>query len=186
MQYNTLGYTELTTTQSRSSGGTLVQVSSIKVNPSYAAGTYNNDVAIMKLATSIPTSSTISYAKLAASGSDPAAGTGLTVAGWGTTTSGGSSLPVNLLKVDVPVISRATCNSDYGSGRVTTAMFCAGLTQGGKDSCQGDSGGPIINTSSRVQLGVVSWGEGCAAAGAPGVYSNLGQAGMASFVAANL
>lgn len=161
-------------------------MSSIKVNPSYAAGTYNNDVAIMKLATSIPTSSTISYAKLASSGSDPAAGTGLTVAGWGTTSSGGQSLPVNLLKVDVPVISRSTCNSNYGSGRVTTAMFCAGLSQGGKDSCQGDSGGPIINTSSRVQLGVVSWGEGCAAAGAPGVYSNLGQSSIASFVAANL
>jgi trypsin len=71
-----------TVSQSRTSGGTLVRVSSIKVNPSYSAGTYNNDIAIMKLATSIPTSSTISYAKLAASGTDPAAGTGLTVAGW--------------------------------------------------------------------------------------------------------
>jgi trypsin len=140
----------------------------------------------MKLSTSVPTSSTIAYSKLAASGSDPAAGTGLTVAGWGTTSSGGSSLPVSLLKVDVPVISRATCNSNYGNGAVTTAMFCAGLTQGGKDSCQGDSGGPIINTSTKVQVGVVSWGEGCAAAGAPGVYSNLGLASMNSFITSNL
>ncbi|OAL01786.1 trypsin-domain-containing protein [Phaeosphaeriaceae sp. SRC1lsM3a] len=171
---------------SRTSGGTVVRVSSIKVNPSYSSGTYNNDVAILKLASSIPTSSTISYAQLAASGSDPAAGTGTTVAGWGTTSSGGQSLPVNLLKVDVPVISRTTCNSNYGSGRVTASMFCAGLTQGGKDSCQGDSGGPIVNTATRVQLGVVSWGEGCAAAGAPGVYSNLGQSGLASFIASNL
>ncbi|KAF1917785.1 trypsin-like cysteine/serine peptidase domain-containing protein [Ampelomyces quisqualis] len=171
---------------SRTSGGTLVRVSSIRVNPSYAAGTYNNDVAILKLSTSVPTSSTISYARLPASGSDPAAGLGLSVAGWGTTSSGGQSLPVNLLKVDVPVISRATCNSNYGSGSVTTAMFCAGLTQGGKDSCQGDSGGPIVNAASRVQLGIVSWGEGCAAAGAPGVYTNLGQSGIASFVASNL
>jgi trypsin len=140
----------------------------------------------MKLATAIPTSSTISYAQLAGSGTDPASGTTLTVAGWGTTSSGGSSLPANLLKVDVPVISRATCNSNYGSGRVTTAMFCAGLSQGGKDSCQGDSGGPIVNKSSRVQLGVVSWGEGCAAAGAPGVYSNVGLASMNSFITSNL
>jgi trypsin len=140
----------------------------------------------MKLSTSVPTSSTISYAKLAASGSDPASGTTLSVAGWGTTSSGGQSLPVNLLKVDVPVISRATCNSNYGSGRVTSAMFCAGLTQGGKDSCQGDSGGPIVNSASRVLLGVVSWGEGCAAAGAPGVYSNLGASNLNSFIASNL
>lgn len=140
----------------------------------------------MKLSTSVPTSSTIAYAKLPASGSDPASGTGLTVAGWGTTSSGGQSLPTNLLKVDVPVIARTTCNSNYGSGRVTAAMFCAGLTQGGKDSCQGDSGGPIINTSSKIQLGIVSWGEGCAAAGAPGVYTNLGNSGIASFVSSNL
>jgi trypsin len=52
------------------------------VNPSYAASTYNGDVAIFKLSTAIPTSSTISYAKLPASGSDPAAGTVSTVAGW--------------------------------------------------------------------------------------------------------
>jgi len=171
---------------SRTSGGTVARVSSIKVNPSYSAGTYNNDVAILKLSTSIPTSSSIAYAKLPASGSDPASGTGLTVAGWGTTSSGGQSLPTNLLKVDVPVISRTTCNSNYGSGRVTAAMFCAGLSQGGKDSCQGDSGGPIVNTSSKVQLGIVSWGEGCAAAGAPGVYTNLGNSGIASFVSSNL
>jgi trypsin len=42
------------TPQSRSSGGTLVQVSSIKVNPSYAAGTYNNDVAWPVRALTLP------------------------------------------------------------------------------------------------------------------------------------
>jgi trypsin len=57
-------------------------------------------------------------------------------------------------------------------------MFCAGLTQGGKDSCQGDS--------TKVLVGAVSWGEGCAAPNAPGVYANIGQATLRSFVAANL
>lgn len=68
--------------QNRSSGGTLVSVSSIKVYSGFNSNTLDGDVAIIKLATSIPTSSTISYATLAASGSDPAAGTTLTVAGW--------------------------------------------------------------------------------------------------------
>jgi len=171
---------------SRTSGGVVARVSSITVNPGYSASTYNGDLAIMKLATSIPTSSTISYATLPASGSDPAAGTTLTVAGWGTTSSGGSSLPTNLLKVDVPVVSRSSCQASYGTSAVTTQMFCAGLTQGGKDSCQGDSGGPIINKSTKVLLGAVSWGEGCAAPNAPGVYANIGQATLRSFVAANL
>lgn len=157
----------------RSSGGVLVQVASIKYHPNYVAGTYNNDVAVWKLSTSIPEGNGVTYGTLAAAGTDPAAGTTLTVAGWGVTSSGSSSSPTALRKVDVPVVSRATCNSNYGSGSITSAMFCAGLTQGGKDSCQGDSGGPIY-TSSKVVVGAVSWGNGCAAAGYPGVYANIG------------
>jgi hypothetical protein len=104
----------------------------------------------------------------------------------GTTSSGGSSLPTNLLKVDVPVVSRTSCQASYGTSAVTTQMFCAGLSQGGKDSCQGDSGGPIINKATKVLLGAVSWGDGCALPNAPGVYANIGQATLRSFVAANL
>ncbi|KNG47033.1 trypsin-domain-containing protein [Stemphylium lycopersici] len=171
---------------SRTSGGVTARVASIKVNPGYTSSTFNGDLAIMKLATSIPTSSTIGYATLPASGSDPAAGTTLTVAGWGTTSSGGTSLPTNLLKVDVPVVSRSSCQASYGTSAVTTQMFCAGLAAGGKDSCQGDSGGPIINKSTKVVLGAVSWGNGCAAPNAPGVYANIGQSTLRTFVAANL
>ncbi|KAF2818518.1 trypsin-domain-containing protein [Ophiobolus disseminans] len=171
---------------SRTTGGVLVQVSSITVNQGYVAGTYNGDLAIMKLATAIPTSSTIAYAVLPASGSDPVAGVTTTVAGWGTTSSGGSTLPTNLLKVDVPVVSRTSCRASYGTSAVTVQMFCAGLAAGGKDSCQGDSGGPIIDKATRVLIGAVSWGEGCAAPNAPGVYANIGNPTLRTFVANNL
>lgn len=50
-------------------------------------------------------------------------------------------------------------------------MLCAGYTSGGKDACQGDSGGPLVSGS--TQVGIVSWGRGCAAANYPGVYASV-------------
>lgn len=156
------------------SGGTQVGVSAIKYHESYNSARIDNDVAVWHLATPIAASSTISYATLPAQGSDPAAGTSLTVAGWGILTENGQSLPATLRKVTVPVISRTTCRSNYGTSAITDNMFCAGVTTGGKDSCSGDSGGPIVD-SSKTLLGLVSWGNGCAEAAYPGVYTRVGQ-----------
>ncbi|KEY74969.1 hypothetical protein S7711_01318 [Stachybotrys chartarum IBT 7711] len=158
--------------RNRSSGGVLVGVSRIIIHPSYSSSTFNNDVAVWKLSTNIPTSSTISYASLAASGSDPAAGTNVQVAGWGTTSSGSSSIPVDLRKVTVPIVSRSTCQSQYGASSITTNMVCAGVSTGGRDSCQGDSGGPLV--SGNTLVGIVSWGNGCALANFAGVYARVG------------
>lgn len=52
----------------------------------------------------------------------------------------------------------------------------ASYDQGGVDTCQGDSGGPMFrrdNTNAWIQVGIVSWGEGCARPGYPGVYSEV-------------
>ena len=45
------------------------------------------------------------------------------------------------------------------------------------DACQGDSGGPLVTTEKGrlVQVGIVSFGMGCADARFPGVFTNVGQ-----------
>lgn len=51
------------------------------------------------------------------------------------------------------------------------AHICAGTPAGDTDSCQGDSGGPLI--AARHQIGIVSFGYGCAQRGFPGVYTRV-------------
>jgi hypothetical protein len=65
---------------------------------------------------------------------------------------------------------------------ITDSMICAGEPTPGaraeqvKDTCQGDSGGPLITTGpdgKPVQIGIVSWGDGCGIPSVHGVYSRL-------------
>ena len=103
---------------------------------------------------------------------EPSAGALAVVSGWGTLSSGSSTLPSQLQAVEVEITSPASCNSAYAQyGGITVNMICAGVTGGGKDACQGDSGGPLVVGDKLV--GIVSWGVGCAEARYPGVYSNV-------------
>lgn len=95
----------------------------------------------------------------------------LTTIGFGTTSSGGPTSPV-LLEAAVNFVSMSHCNSfDMYDGAVdATTMLCAAAP--GRDSCQGDSGGPLFDANG-IQVGVTSWGYGCADASYPGIYSNV-------------
>jgi secreted trypsin-like serine protease len=100
-----------------------------------------------------------------------------TVAGWGAAVQGGAQQR-HMLKATVPFISDATCRSygrDY-SGLVASEEICAGFAAGGVDTCQGDSGGPMFRRDSAggwIQVGIVSWGIGCAQPNSPGVYTEV-------------
>ena len=159
---------------STTTAGTAVAVDRILVHPGYNPTTYDQDLALLHLATSQSgqTLAPISYSAM----NSLAAGTSLTVMGWGATRSTAPyEYPYILRQVTVPLIADSVCQTSY-PGEISENMFCAGVMAGGKDSCYGDSGGPIIQGSdaaSALQVGVVSWGDGCAVAGSPGVYTRL-------------
>ncbi|MFI7412118.1 S1 family peptidase [Streptomyces sp. NPDC049627] len=148
--------------------GTVSRVSKIWVHPDYTDATKGNDVAVLTLSTSMPYT-TASYVDSSDTGVY-AAGTTARIVGWGTTSSNGSSSN-QLRTATVPTVSNAGCASSYGSDFIASDMICAGYTSGGVDTCQGDSGGPLLIGG--VLAGITSWGEGCAQAGYPGIYTRL-------------
>ncbi|MGK5679210.1 S1 family peptidase [Actinoplanes sp. URMC 104] len=99
------------------------------------------------------------------------------VMGWGQTREDSLQQEQRLHYAAVPVVPDAKCLEAYGKAGVKLVpdeQICAGLP--GVDTCQGDSGGPMVGRGRRgewVQVGIVSWGLGCARDGYPGVYTQL-------------
>jgi secreted trypsin-like serine protease len=154
------------------------------------APSVGHDVALVRLAR--PWRGPLAVLSLAG-GSDPNAGAQVRVAGFGKTERdpkksalqrfeqpgtkaeflAGSS---RLQETAVETIATTSCRQRYPTAVVGDGQICAGLEQGGKDSCQGDSGGPLVTRDRGgcpYQIGVVSWGAGCAEKQAYGVYTRI-------------
>lgn len=145
-------------------------------HPLYNSRTSAYDVAIIKLRTPVANFSDGLARIIPVVAPSQAAlwapGASATATGWGLTSDGGEG-STRLRKVSVPIVSDTACRGAYGSEMISSVMVCAG--QAGRDSCEGDSGGPLAvrNGAGWVQVGVVSWGEGCGEPGFPGVYSEV-------------
>lgn len=165
--------------------GQRIAVVQIVRHPGYQHGqTFDNDVALFQLAS--PAAATpIKFIDAQMVALD-AANRPVTVVGWGRIASAGAASDV-LRQVEIPLVDLTTCRLSYGvfDGDITDNMLCAGLKAGGKDSCQGDSGGPLMtfdnDSNTWKQVGVVSWGDGCAAPNYYGVYTKI--ANYANWVA---
>ena len=177
-------------TQQLSTGGSILAVSSYADHPSYSSSTDRFDAAVLELATSgiAAGGQTLSLIGEEGSGDDAlwAPGKLLAISGWGATSEGGITSD-QLREAQVPRVADSTCGQGdyYGSAFDPATMVCAGPAAGGVDTCQGDSGGPLAastqdplpasqNNPSQWRLaGITSWGEGCARAKKPGVYTRV-------------
>eukprot|EP00815_Leptocylindrus_aporus_P001617 CAMPEP_0116067276 /NCGR_PEP_ID=MMETSP0322-20121206/10904_1 /TAXON_ID=163516 /ORGANISM="Leptocylindrus danicus var. apora, Strain B651" /LENGTH=286 /DNA_ID=CAMNT_0003554035 /DNA_START=59 /DNA_END=916 /DNA_ORIENTATION=- len=147
-------------------------VEEVLVHPEYnETYEYENDLMLLRL-----NGDTSAFQPLELASSFPSDGV-VTVAGWGLLEFEGNTTDV-LMEVDVSLLTVEECDNylvnvsmpPYPDG---DGFLCA---QGnGTDACAGDSGGPLFYSDGGVfkQVGVVSWGSGCADPDHPGVYADV-------------
>ena len=173
-------------------------VKQIYMHPQYQeSASFNNDIALIELIESLNHPSlTLASAELTNQFADMASYA--TVIGWGNRTAYGAddeqpanSQPDILHQVELSLLTNTQCKDKLAQGYsnlqnttvspeqvgITDTMLCAEFSGGGKGSCQGDSGGPlVVNTNEGwQQVGIVSYGIGCADAAFPDVYARVGE-----------
>lgn len=155
---------------------TALQLASITVHPGWDESTFENDIAVLRLAAPVALTPGLQEA-ITLPASSPADGTSALITGWGNTSTSGVSYPTQLKRATVTTVSDSSCDTAYaGDGGISAAvMLCATGPGFTTDTCQGDSGGPLAIESGGVwQLaGVTSFGFGCALSPYPGVYTEV-------------
>ncbi|XP_068208577.1 trypsin-like [Palaemon carinicauda] len=136
---------------------------------------YNNDIGLIKLGQKVDYKWYSRPACLPRPDTDYVGEMGV-VSGWGRESEKGD--PTDTLReILVPIFSNPVCqNLRYKPYEITHNMLCAGYLNGGTDSCHGDSGGGLLwqgRDGKMDVIGVVSWGQGCARRGYPGIYTRV-------------
>nr|KAG5696013.1 hypothetical protein BaRGS_013919 [Batillaria attramentaria] len=151
-----------------------LDVQEFRVHPEFSINTFQNDVAVVKLASQPVENATFMAVCLPSRAHQP--GEQGVVLGWGAT-SEGITVPSEVLREGMkPIVSDSDCTTAYGMDYHPESMMCAGnIGVGGVDSCSLDSGGPMVVQRNGVYeaTGIVSWGYGCGRPEFPGVYADV-------------
>jgi hypothetical protein len=152
-------------------GGDTVDVARIEREPEYKPNGYTHDAALLVLARPVA----IAPATLAGGNLALREGRRASIVGWGLTSEDGMTAAATLQGAKVPLWSNARCYAAYDRWLIKhepALQLCAAPRRGGVDTCYGDSGGPLIlDEGGPKVLGIVSFGNGCARRGFPGIYT---------------
>lgn len=153
--------------------GNPYEVTDIKIHPNYNSKTFENDIALLRVNTSLDyVPICLPHPRM--SNSNFANRTGI-VLGWGVT-GYNKNTSESLKEIRIPIVTNQKCMQMYQKRNfnITDQMMCAG--EEGKDACTGDGGGPLMieKKSSRwFVVGLVSFGVGCGERNFPGVYTKV-------------
>lgn len=151
------------------------------IHPNYSDATIQSDIALLFFDQNLTDlNGDTSVISLPQKDEQVDSGSRVSIYGWGLISEDDFFPSNQLQRADVVLYDRELCeaSSNYGADSLSYGMICAGnIEQGGVDSCAGDSGGPLIYNgvspeSDPIQLGIVSWGDGCGKPGYPGVYTD--------------
>ncbi|KAL5277982.1 hypothetical protein ACFFRR_002927 [Megaselia abdita] len=153
-----------------SQGGQVYKVEKLEIHPKFNTFTLNYDIAYLRLNQSVTITENVKPITLSGKRDTLKHGEIATIYGWGIQHQHFFKSPTFLQYAKVPIIDSMLCKQMM-LNRISGAMFCAGYIKGGVDACQNDSGGPLIINNKL--FGIVSWGNGCAMPGNPGVYTHV-------------
>lgn len=175
--------------------GETLGVDSTVVDPKYDPDTQDYDAALVHLVAPVLGVNPITIDPAGVGDTSYARpGTLATVIGYGSVDpedvngNGTISYPATLQQAPLTIDSDSSCSAVFNGNQEPAAqtglMLCAG-GDGVHDACVGDSGGPLLvpgGTVGWTEVGIVSWGAGCAVHGVPGVYTRLSDQQINGFV----
>jgi secreted trypsin-like serine protease len=165
-------------------------IKNIYIHPQYDADAIDYDIALVELVNSVNAPS-VTLASKATTDQYAIENSPAIVAGWGGRVGYApgegptADFPDILHQVELNLATNPECRAILADSigttvqntGVTDRMICATQPTFGKGSCQGDSGGPLViqTGTGPEQVGIVSWGIGCAEPGYPGVFTRVAE-----------
>ncbi|XP_065356958.1 serine protease 1-like [Calliphora vicina] len=150
-----------------------VSPSDIIIHAGWNSDTLKNDISLIKIpATTYTTKIQPVELPSIASSYSTYAGEKVVASGWGLISDSATSVTNDLQWARMEVITNSVCARKYGS-IITSSNLCVS-TPGGVSTCRGDSGGPLVLESTKVQVGLTSFGSitGCAK-GLPAAFTRV-------------